>query len=309
MTASRPWRGWRSAGDVERGRARRGGAILLAALLMATTACRSAAPAGTASMSEAAPEPPEARIRRDPLAYLRLVHEKSRALTQYTCTLIRQERRGLAPALQPPEEILCWFRREPLAIRMKWTDPNGRFGESTYVEGWAGNLLRFVPRKGLFGLPPGVTTVGVRVPVVWGETKYPVTDFGPEQLMVQTLQSIEEAQGDVSIIYRGLATLPEHAAPLHRIDITYNPRKKPVPIQELYVDPATDIPIATTLRLEDGSLDAAYFYLKMNRDVELTDEDFLLEYDRQRETGVEELRRGPPSSVPASASTSAPGPA
>lgn len=282
-------------------------ALAAALLVYALAACRSAAPVGTASMpSGAAAEPPEARIRRDPLAYLHVVREKCRALRQYTCTLIRQERRGLVPTLQPSEEVLCWFRRDPLAIRMKWTDPNGRFGESTYVEGWAGNMLRFVPRRGLFGLPPGVTTVGVQVPVVWGETKYPVTDFGPEQLMVQTLRSIEEAQGDVTISYRGLATLPEHDAPLHRIDITYNPRRKTVPIQELYVDPATDIPIATTLRLEDGSLDAAYFYLKLNRDVELTDEEFLLDHDRASGVTPEELRRQRPATAPTSEPANSP---
>src|SRR5262245_60023591 len=70
-------------------------------------------------------------IQRDPYAYLHQVACKCATLEQYTTLFTRQERRGLGPlkSLHEPELVQCWFRRSPLSVRMKWLDPDIKYGE------------------------------------------------------------------------------------------------------------------------------------------------------------------------------------
>lgn len=225
-------------------------------------------------------------VRADPLAYIHRVAERCGELKQYTLRFTRIERRGLLfKTLRNPEQIACWFRREPFSIRMKWLDPHVKYGESTYVAGQQNDKVRFIPRHGLFGLPPGLTKVSLRTPVVWGEATRPLTQWGLENLMLQTLVSIAEmqAKGGVVIDYRGVVMLPERQRPVHLLYMEY-PREPGVSsIQELYVDVETDIPAGTILRYRDGRLFAAYFYDDMDADVSLTDDDFVLDIERDAE--------------------------
>lgn len=225
-------------------------------------------------------------VRVDPLAYIHRVAERCGELRQYTLRFTRIERRGLLfKSLRRPEQIACWFRREPFSIRMKWLDPDVKYGESTYVAGRENDKVRFVPRHGLFGLPPGLIKVGLRTPVVWGEATRPLTEWGLEKLMLETLDSIGEmeAKGGVVIDYRGVVMLPERERPLHLLYMEY-PREPGVSsIQELYIDVETDIPAGTVLRYRDGRLFAAYFYDDLDTDVSLTDDDFVLDIERRAE--------------------------
>lgn len=221
-------------------------------------------------------------IRRDPIGYLRKVADNCRALEEYTLTFTRQERRGLFKLLYGPERITCWFRRQPFSIRMKWLDPEVKYGESTYVEGQNGNKVRFVPRPGLFGLPPRITAVDLQTPVTWGEAKYPLTTFGLERLMERTLRTMEAADEDVVVTYQGLMALSGSERIVHHLRLEYSPTRNKVPIQDLYIDVETDLPAATVLKYPSGRLDAAYLYEDLDRNVTLTDEDFLLEAERER---------------------------
>lgn len=258
-------------------------------LLLPGCAGRTSAPGAhggleSATTEPAAPASSPARplAERDPLAYIRLVTENTRRLEQYTLKLIRQERRGFGPfcRLQEPEEILCWYRRQPFSIRLLWTDPAVKYGESTYVAGQQNDRVRFTPRVGLFGLKPPIVRVGVQLPVIWGETKYPVTDFGIERLMVKTLDCIARARGRHRIEYLGIEPAPVTAQPAHRLRLTYPADQHEAPVQELFVDAVTDLPVAHYSRFLSGELDAAYFYTELNADVVLTDEDFLLAAER-----------------------------
>ncbi len=220
------------------------------------------------------------QVRRDPRAYLRSVAQRCSTLQQYTLTFTRVERRGLLQTLRGPETIECKFRRTPFSVYMHWVGQEARYGESVYVEGQADNKVRFVPRRGLFGLPPGVTAVDLQTPVTWGESQRPLTDFGLERLMQQTLQPLEDAGSDGILTYDGLMTLPQTGRTVHHLHLEYPDWMHKAPIQELYIDLQTDLPAGTILKLASGKIDAAYFYENINTQVRLTDADFVLDAER-----------------------------
>lgn len=228
-------------------------------------------------------------IRSDPRGYIQRVAEKAAELEDYTLLFTRIERRGLLfKSLKGPEQIRCWFRREPFSIRMKWIDDEVKYGESVYVAGQENNQVRFIPRHGLFGLPPTLTKVDLQTPVTWGEARRPMDQWGLENLMLQTLKSHEEVEprGGAIIEYRGIVTLPDREdQPVHYMH-TYYPRDPGQPtIQELYFDVATNLPVGTIIRYtEGGKIDAAYFYDDLSTKLNLTDADFILDAERDAKT-------------------------
>jgi hypothetical protein len=255
---------------------------LVLLLIVGVCGCASNS-AGLTSNPEAASAPDDAvagRIRADPLAYVRQVAARTENLEQYTLRLTRRERRGLLQQMHGPEVIQCWFRRDPFSVRMKWLDEDVKYGESTYVAGQEENKVRFVPRNGLFGLEPTLTKVNLQTPVVWGEARYPLTDFGLERLMQRTLKSIGDAGGRLVIVYEGLVRLSDDSRRAHHIRFEFPADQFRVPIQDLYVDPATDLPLGTVLKLPGGRIEAAYFYEQVDTSVRLTGEDFLLDAER-----------------------------
>lgn len=221
-------------------------------------------------------------VRRDPVAYLHRVAANCRALDQYTLTFTRHERRGLFQRLYGPERIACWFRRSPFSVRMQWLDENVKYGETVFVAGQADNKVRFVTRWWSPPLrpPPAVNRVDLQTPVAFGESKRPLTDFGLERLMERTLAALEQAEGEVVVRYEGLVQLPDDGPTVHHIHLEYPAAQYRVPVQELYVDVATDLPAGTVLKLASGDIDAAYFYADLNPAVRLADEDFLLAAER-----------------------------
>ena len=226
-------------------------------------------------------------VRRDPLAYIRRVTERTRSLDHYTVTLVRQERRGFPfPTLREAETIACWYRRSPFSVRMKWLNENTNFGETAYVAGRRPDKVRFVPRKGFLGFPPGVQLVDMQTPVTWGVTKHPVSDFGIERLMEQTLESIDKANGDYAVEYLGLTMVEGFPRNLHHVRVSYPPSQYAAPIQELFIDVATDIPACTLIRKTDETLDAAYYYRDLDPTVALGDDDFVMEAERPARAAV-----------------------
>lgn len=240
---------------------------------------RAAAPRG---LTPAEIENRAAAVRYDPVAYLHRVAARCRGLTQYTLTLVRQERRGLFGRLAPPEHVQCWFRREPFSVRMKWLDTDIKHDETVYVEGQYNNQVRFVTRWWVPPLrpPPGINTVGLGTPVAVGETKWPLRDFGLERMMERTLESMAAAGPDVIVTYAGPEDRYDGGALVHHLHLEYSAARYKVPIQELYVDVATDLPAGTVLKHATGELDGQYEYLDLNTDVRLTDADFLLTVER-----------------------------
>lgn len=243
-------------------------------------------PGAPAELTPAEADARAEAVRRDPIGYLHRVLENCRQLSQYTVKFTRYERRGLFGRLYGPEHIQCWFRRKPFSVRMKWLNEDVKHYESAYVQEAADSKVRFVTRRPvpLLAPPPNVNRVSPQTPVIWGETKWPVTDFGLERLMEQTLASMEAAGNDVVVTYVGIERLPNDGQAVHHLRLSYPPARYAVPIQDLYVAVATDLPAGTVLRYADGRLDAAYYYQELNTNVNLTDEDFLLESERASTT-------------------------
>ncbi len=233
--------------------------------------------AAVATPADARPD-----IRAAPLDYLRFVARRCARLEQYTLTFTRRERRGLIPfvRLQGPERIAVWFRRSPFSVRMKWLDPNVKYGESTYVAGQEGDRVRFVPRNGLFGLPPVLTRVELMTPVRWGESKRPLTDFGLERLVVRALDSFASSGGAATIQYEGVQRVPDREYSAHCVRLDYPPQRFPAPRVYIYIDPGSELPVCTQVLLPSGALDAAYHYENLDPSVRLTDDDFLLDAER-----------------------------
>lgn len=221
-------------------------------------------------------------VRANPLAYLHEVAERCRQLEDYTLSFTRHERRGLFRVLHGPEHIACWFRREPFSVRMKWLDENVKYGESSYVANQHAGKVRFVTRWWSPPLkpPPYINVVDLQTPVLFGESQRPLTDFGLERLMARTLASLEKAGDRVILSYEGPLQLPDDGRLVHHLHLEYPPTMHRVPLQELYIDVATDLPAGTVLKLPGGEIDAAYFYRDVNTDVALTDDDFRLEVER-----------------------------
>lgn len=251
--------------------------------------------AGCATTPDIAPKPgtvvgllpaeAEARaeaVRADPVGYLRRVAQRCRMLDQYTLTFIRYERRGFFRQMHGPEHIQCWFRQSPFSVRMKWLDEDLKYDESTYVAGRHDDKVRFVTRWWSPPLkpPPGINEVQLMTPVTWGESKRPLTQFGVEQMMARTLASLERAGDDVVVRYEGLRQLPDDGPTAHFIHLEYPASQHKVPIQELYINVATDLPAGTVLKFPDGRIDAAYYYRDIDTGVALTDADFLLDVER-----------------------------
>jgi hypothetical protein len=221
-------------------------------------------------------------VRTDPVAYLRQVASNCRRLDQYTLEFTRFERRGLLQQMYGPEHAMCGFRREPFSVKMKWQDADLKYDESAYVAGQQENKVRFVTRRWIppLAAPPAVNKVDLQTPVIWGESKRPMTDFGLERMMDRTLQSLQKAGANVVVSYRGLLELPDGGPTAHFIHLEFPASQYPVPIQELYIDVATDLPAGTILKYPSGKIDAAYYYYDVNTNVKLTDDDFLLDAEK-----------------------------
>lgn len=217
------------------------------------------------------------------------MHARCAALPQYTLELTRTERRGFIRTLRGPERILCYFRAEPFSVRMRWLDEHVKYGESTFVRGEQGDRVRFVPRRNPLGGAPPLLRVDLQTPVIWGEARRPLTDFGLERLLARTLATIEAAGQGVAVSYRGEVPLPLGpsagslaARRVHHFRIDYDPELHAAPHQDLYIDAVSLLPAATRITFPDGALDAEYIWDQIRTDVRLTDDDFVLPVERER---------------------------
>ncbi len=220
------------------------------------------------------------QIATNPRGFLVDCVAATEALTQYTVTFTRMERRGLLNLPQGPERIAVWFRRAPFSVRMLWLDEDVKYGESTYVDGEQQSRVRFTARRGLLGLPPPIIRVDPQTPVRWGEALRPVTDFGVEQLMRETLAEFDASRDIVRITVAGAVAGETDERPAVLIRLRYPDDSRDAPIQDLLIDPQTRLPLATWVRRADETLDAYYVYENLDPRVRLSDADFLLTAER-----------------------------
>lgn len=255
------------------------------------TSIRPAAPQTSAAASQpvtsrpasAAPSP-----QGDSRRYLESVLRRCNSLTGYTTELVRYERRGLLiKSMHGPEHISAWFRQEPFSVRFRWLDPDGKHGEAVYIAGRYDNRLRFVPRKWIPPVFPGINTVDVQTPVTWGETLNPVTDFGLRRLAERMALKLEAAGAAASVEYRDRVRLQETGSDAYCLSIEFPKLPAfPQPSQLLYVDCESGLPAGIVMRRADGALHAAYYYTRLNVRAELTEDDFVMDYERQNRRGA-----------------------
>ncbi len=215
----------------------------------------------------------------DPRGYLRWVRAQYARMEQYTLTFERTERRGLGffKSMRGPEEIRCWYRREPFSIRMEWVDPEIKYGASSYVRGQFNDRVRFIPRHGLFGLPPTLTRVSLQTPVTWGEARYPVSDFGFERAVEKSLDVIRRAGDRGRLTYVGREAIPGLDARAHVLRIEVPAEFSDTPRAELLFHEQTDLLVVNRLFNGHGQPEATYRYRDVNPQVALHDADFLLD--------------------------------
>ncbi len=246
----------------------------------------SAAASQPASLSTSLAEPAFSNLddlaARDPRAFLERVASRCSDLPDYTLRFTRTERRGLIPRLEGPEHIEVWFRRRPFSLRMKWLNEDLKFGESVYVEGRHDNMVRFVTRwwSPPLAPPPAINRVDLLTPVLLGESKRPLTDFGLEKTMARILATLDKAGSGATLSYLGVVEREAGGPRVHHIRVEYAPTGGKAPSQDLYFHLGSGLPAGAVLRTAVGQLDAAYAYDDIRPDVGLRDEDFLLEVER-----------------------------
>jgi len=217
----------------------------------------------------------------DPLTYLHRVRERAKALGGFEATFYRQERIGWPiPRLSRLEHIRAWFRAEPFSVKFRWLNPDSDYVEAAYIAGRNDGRLTLLPRRGLLpGFPPKPIHCAPEVPVRLHRARNPITDFGPARLMERTLSKIEQAErlGGATVHYLGLARNELLPRPVHRFRIEYPAAPQfTCPVQDLLVDPKTQLPAGTFLWRADGQLDMMYVYTDIVPRDDLTDADFAI---------------------------------
>ncbi len=222
-------------------------------------------------------------IARDPLAYLEQVRQRCAQLDGYRVTLVRIERRGFGPfrRLVGPERIEAWFRRTPFSVRLRWLDPDSPHAESVFVAGRNDGKVLYRPRRGWLGGPPGVLEADPGTAVRLGQSLRPITDFGLERLMEQTLDAIRRAGGAAVVTACGPVYIDDIPQPVEALTIRVPPEVSRPPVIELYIDPRRELPVCAVLRSTSGRLEAAYIYRDIDTDVHVRDDDFRLEPPEQ----------------------------
>ena len=226
------------------------------------------------------------RIQADPVAFLNESFAETQKLDQFTTDFCRQERLGVLRQLRPIEHIKAEYRTVPLSIRFTWQDRNSEFRQCAYVEAKNEDKVLLLPRSGVLGLPPDVQKYPLTWAVLFGKSKFPMTDFGPRRLMEKTIDRIKKAEafGKVQITLREPAEIGPAKEPCFHLEIRY-PQGDPfeTKLQDVYIHLQTRLPVATFLWLPgkeercSETLDAMYEYGNLRPDVELTDANFRIE--------------------------------
>lgn len=195
---------------------------------------------------------------------LRAALARCDALDGYEIIFHRQERRGLLSQLSDWEYLKVHYRKQPVAIKMTWLDPQSEYQECVYVEGTNDGRVAVLPRKGLFGLPAAPLSVPPETAVALGKSLRPITEFGLASMIRQTLHRLEQAKeaGGANVTYEGVAVVEKVSTRAHHVTIAYPKGFGRSARQDLYIDVDTGYPVGSYQWLPNGELLAAYLYEK-----------------------------------------------
>jgi hypothetical protein len=244
------------------------------------------------------------RIQLDPVAFLDESLAETQELEQFTTDFCRQERLGVLNQLRPIEHIRAEYRTSPLSIRFTWQDRDSEFRQCAYVAGLNDDKVLLLPRAGVLGLPPDIEKYPPTWAVLFGKSKFPMTDFGPRRLMEKTIDRVKKAEtfGKAKITLKEPAEIGPTKEPCFHLEIRY-PQGDPfvTKLQDLYIHMQTRLPVATFLWLPgkeercSETLDAMYEYGNLRPTDELGDANFLIDMklagkpSRARKTVVQEV--------------------
>jgi hypothetical protein len=129
--------------------------------------------------------PPAAAPAANPMDEpLRLVTEAARAyqgVTDYTCTLVKQER--VKGQLQPENVIQMKFRNQPFSVYMRWLAPKQFVGQEVcFVKGRNNDMMRVHP-TGIGGGLLGWINVAVNDPRTLEHSRHTITEAGMYNMM------------------------------------------------------------------------------------------------------------------------------
>lgn len=234
-----------------------------------------------------------ARIKADPVDYMKKSLMEAREVKTARLKFQRQERLGLVPELRPAEHMDIEFREEPFSIRFTWTHENSEYIQAVFVKGRNDDKVALLPRKGLFGGKPSVVSYPVNFAVVFGKSKKPVTDFGPRLMLERLFDRVEKAKpfGGAKIQYVGMAKVGPGEEQCHHIELLFPEKDEfPCKLLDLYVNVQTRLPVAVYLWLTeekrertDKTLDAMYVYGQLQPNVTLSDDTFVIDKNPDRD--------------------------
>lgn len=255
-----------------------------------------------------------ARVREDPIRFLRETLTETRRLKRFTLHFQRQERLGLFAELKPLENIFAEYIDEPFSVRFTWLDEGSEYRQCVYVEGKNHNKVVLLPRHGLFGLPAGIGKYDPQLGVTFGKTRNPITDFGPRRMIERTLDRIEKAEPHGKVAIRVLpptAIGPSKESCFH-LEIKYPQGDKfACKLQDLYIHTRTRLPVATYLWLPgnpqrtEATLDAMYAYTHLNTDVAVTAANFVIDVNNRTRSKPAVAQPGAPTPDDSSSSKTA----
>jgi hypothetical protein len=244
------------------GKWRSGTAWLAVSVLAGLAGCAAQQGRGRPAAAPEAPASQAATAAVDPLILMRQTLARCELLAGYTIVFHRRERRGMLGQLAEWEDIDVQFRKDPRSIRMTWRNPDSEYSQALYVEGSNEGNVTVLPRKGLFGLPPGPVSVPPEMAVTMGKSLRPISDFGLAAMVRQTLSHIDQARssGGATVRYEGIVVTERLGSRAHHVAISYPKGFTRAARQDLYINVQTGYPEGSYLWLPNGDLLGAYLY-------------------------------------------------
>jgi hypothetical protein len=202
-----------------------------------------------------------AEPRPGPVDPARLVAEARATLDRmanYRVSLHRQER--VNGSLQPEEDVLLAFRRDPKAVRLTWPTGPHRGREVLYRADEPGGLMHVNMADSALPIPR--LSIPPDSPMVMRNSRHPITEAGFEPL-IRGLEEAQQTPGPTGLVYGGLETPAPFDHPLHCLIRVARSGE----VSRVYVDPETHLPGLFLARSSSGELLERYVFQDVRPDL------------------------------------------
>ena len=224
------------------------------------------------------------KYARQPRQLLADAQTAAEGISAARLTFFRQERLGLLQRLQAMEEIAARYRAEPHSVFFRWITTDTPLSACVYVANQDDGKVLLLNRKGLFGGPGSVTALNPELAVIFKQAKLPITDFGPREVLGKLLKRISEADahGDVFIQLTGAGRVGPRRSDCYQIKLHFPPADPfDAKLVDLFLHRDTLLVAGVRVWLtnqryrdDETRLDALYWFVDYQTDVDWTDSDF-----------------------------------